>query len=556
MAPMLHAPMNGLSGPSQPNSSRLFRRARRAHETGDFAKAERLYNALLRHDPGNFDALHGLGLLHYRHGRLDTALALIQTALKGDGGRADGFADLGLVFHGLRRFNDALASYDAGLRIAPADAELHNRRGVALLELRRPADALAAFECALGADANHRDALGNYGNALLKLNRPSDALAAYDRALAMVPDNAQLLTNRAVALRRLDRPHEALMSASRAVASRPDFAQARFVESVARLTLGDFDAGWRGYEARWSVGFLASQRRSFAAPPWLGRQTGEEAPDVSLAGKTILLHAEQGFGDTIQFVRYARLVAARGAKRVVLEVQRELVRLLGNVAGVDAVVARGEALPAFDCHCPLLSLPLAFATQPTTIPADIPYIAPDDAALRHWRERLPRRRPQQRALLGIVWSGDPIHDNDLNRSLRLATLAPLLDLPDVSFVSLQHEVRDEDAAVLHSRPGVVRIGEELCDFADTAAVIAELDAVISVDTAVAHLAGAMGKPLFLLLPFAADFRWLRERNDSPWYPTARLYRQPKFGDWDGAVGALTRDLTNAAFLAAARKRSA
>jgi tetratricopeptide (TPR) repeat protein len=525
---------HGVSQLSQPNISRLLRRALGAHEKGELAKAERLYMAFLQVEPGSFDALHGLGQLHYQCGRFDTALVLFQQALKSGGERADGFASLGLVFHVLRRFDEALASYDAGLRIAPDDAELRNRRGVALLDLGRPGDALANFERVLAADPDHLDALGNYGNALLKLNRPAAALAAYDRALTVVPENAQLLTNRAVALRRLDRPGEALTSASRALVGRPDIAQARFVESVARLTLGDFGAGWRGYEARWSVGLLATQRRSFTAPLWLGQET----PEISLDGKTILLHAEQGSGDTIQFARYARLVAQRGAKKVILEVQRELARLLSDLAGVDAVVARGERLPPFDCHCPLLSLPLALATEPQTIPAEIPYIILRDEDVRLWRERLPRRRP----LVGLVWSGARSHDNDLNRSLRLETLLPLLDRPDVTFVSLQHDVRAEDVAVLRSRPGVVQIGEQFRDFADTAAALAALDAVISVDTAVAHLAGAMGKPLLLLLPFAADFRWLRERPDSPWYPTARLCRQPKFGDWDSVVELLRQEL--------------
>jgi tetratricopeptide (TPR) repeat protein len=536
--------LGGLSQSLQPNVSRILRRALRAHEQADFEKAQRLYDAVLRYQFDNFDALHGLGQIHYRCGRFDTALALIQTALKADIDRADGFASLGLVFHALARFKEALASYDAGLRIEPDSTELLNRRGVALLELGRPGEALEAFDRVLAADSCHFDALGNRGNALLKLNRPTEAVAAYDMALRIAPENAQLLTNRAVALRRLDRPHEALMSASRALVNSPDFAHARFVESVARLTLGDFAAGWRGYESRWKVGLLASQRRTFTAPLWLGKEP--------LDGKTILLHAEQGSGDTIQFVRYAPLLAARGAKKVVLEVQRELARLLSSIPGVAAVIVRGDKLPNFDCHCPLLSLPLAFGTELASIPLGIPYIRPAEADIAAWRLRLPQRRP----LVGIVWSGGRFHDNDINRSMRLATLAPLLELPDVSFVSLQHDVREEHAASLRTCTNVVQLGNQFRDFADTAAVIALLDAVISVDTAVAHLAGAMGKPLFLLLPFAADFRWLREREDSPWYPTARLLRQPKFGDWDSVVAALRHELTRQRLLPSARKLSA
>jgi tetratricopeptide (TPR) repeat protein len=528
----------------QSNLSRMVRRAQRACASGDLAAAERLFDSVLQQQPGNFDALHGLGQIHYGRGRLDTALVLIQEALKRDRARADGFASLGLVFHGLRHFKEALASYDEGLCLAPNSAELLSRRGVALLELRRPDEALQSFELALAADADHLDALGNCGNALLKLNRVGEALSVYDRALGVAPENAQLLTNRAVALRRLDRPQEALMSASRALVARPDFAQARFVEALARLTLGDFAAGWRAYEARWSVGLLSSQRRNFAAPPWFGKQ--------SLEGKTILLHAEQGSGDTIQFARYAPLLAARGAKEIIVEVQRELVRLVSAIKGIGTVIGRGAPLPDFDMHCPLLSLPLAFSTELATIPADVPYIAPPAADARCWSTRLPRQRP----LIGVVWSGDAGHDNDLNRSLRLATLSPLLGLPVACFVSLQHVVREADAPALRGNPNVIAIGEQFSDFADTAGAIAALDAVISVDTAVAHLAGAMGKPLMLLLPFGADFRWMRERQDSPWYPTARLYRQPKFGDWDSVIAALAQDLTRSGLFPVARKLSA
>jgi len=482
--------------------------------------------------------LHGLGRLHFQRGRFDTALVLIQSALRNDAGHAEGFSSLGLVFHVLRRFDEALLSYDEGLALDPDNIGLLNRRGVALLDLGRPLAALASFQRVLAADPRHLDALGNYGNVLIKLNRPEEAMAAYDRALLVAPENAQLLTNRAVALRRLDRPHEALMSASRALVSQPGFAQARFVESVARLTLGDFAAGWRGYEARWQVGLLASQRRAFTAPLWLGQET----PKLSLDGKTILLHAEQGFGDTIQFVRYAPLLVRRGAKKILLEVQRELAPLLSCIAGVDAVIARGQALPAFDMHCPLLSLPLAFATELTTIPAGAPYIVPPGEKISAWRNRMPRRRP----LVGLTWSGDRGHDNDLNRSINLETLRSLLDLPDVAFVSLQHDVRERDLPILRQLPNVFSIEPKFRDFADTAAAVSLLDAVVAVDTAVAHLAAAMGKPLLLLLPFAADFRWLRERQDSPWYPTARLYRQAKFGDWQGAIGALRQDLVRLA----------
>jgi hypothetical protein len=287
---------------------------------------------------------------------------------------------------------------------------------------------------------------------------------------------------------------------------------------------------------------LATQRRDFMAPLWLGKE--------SLDGKTILLHAEQGSGDTIQFVRYAPLLVARGAT-VVLEVQAELARLMSDMPAVE-VIRRGQSLPHFDFHCPLLSLPLALATELSTVPADIPYIAASDADIAHWRQELPQRRP----LIGLVWAGGRVHDNDHNRSIRLERLLPLLDMPEVTFVSLQHDVRVEDAPLLNAHQNVFQSKRKFRDFADTAGLIALLDAVVAVDTAVAHLAGAMGKPLFLLLPFAADFRWMRERQDSPWYPAARLYRQPSFGDWDSAIEMLRHELMRAEFFPRARKLSA
>jgi tetratricopeptide (TPR) repeat protein len=522
--------------------SRLLRRALAAHEAGDAAKADRLYAAVLDAEPDNFAALHGRGRLHCDCGRYDSALSLIQAALRIDPQCAEAFSSLGLVFYYLHRLDHALTSFEAGLRIAPAHAELLNQRGVALLELGRTGEALASFERALTVDPDLLDALGNYGNALLKLNRPADAIAIYDRALAIVPHNAGLLTNRAIALRKLDRPQEALMSVSRALACKPDFAQARFVDSLARLTLGDFRVGWRAYESRWQGRNLSSQRRNFTAPLWLG--------EGALKGKTILLHAEQGFGDTLQFVRYAPAIAARGAK-VILEVQRELVRLLSSVAGIEAVIGRGEALPPFDLHCPLLSLPLACRTELQTIPASVPYLEPAADDIRQWHELLPQGRPR----IGVVWSGDPSHDNDVNRSIRLNRFAPLSAVPDVDFVSLQHKVRDEDQAALRDHENLFRCQRGFRDFADTAAVIANLDAVISIDSAVAHLTGAMGKPLLLLLPLGADFRWLRERTDSPWYPTAHLFRQTQFGDWSGVIASVAQEL-RAQFSPAVRKLTA
>jgi tetratricopeptide (TPR) repeat protein len=512
----------------QPLSTFTFEHARRLHESGDLAGAERLYIDVLRRDRGHFDALHLLGMLYYQRGALDGALACLRAALRIDAARPDAQSDAGLVLLAMGRPQEALAHYAAALAATPDDPEAINGGGVALLRLGRIFEALASFERALAVSPHHIDALGNRGNLLLKLNRPLEAIASYDAGLRLAPRHARLLTNRAAALRRLDRPHEALLALHRAVAAAPDFAEARFVESLVKLSLGDFAAGWRGYESRWATAAFAPHRRGLAQPLWLGEEP--------LAGKTILLYAEQGYGDTIQFVRYAPRLAALGAK-VLLEVQGELARLLCAFPDIR-VIKHGEALPSFDLQCPLMSLPLAFRTALDTIPAGVPYIVPPAAETRAWGARLRGPKP----VIGLAWAGDPLHKNDANRSLRLAALRPILDLPDVQFVSLQQEVSAEDVQVLRAHPGVVATYGPFRDFAETAAVIAGLDVVVAVDTAVAHLAGAMGKPLCLLLPFGADFRWLRERRDSPWYPSALLFRQRAFNDWSAVVEALRRHL--------------
>ncbi len=510
---------------SAPDLDRLVRKAYAAHGDGDLRRADRLYRAALAHDPDNFDLLHFLGDVSFQRGRLDDALRFLAAAVARNARSAAALSDLAFAQHTLARYEEALASHTAALALEPENPDLINRYAITLIHLGRAEPALAALDRALARAPEYVAALGNRGNALLRLNRPADAIVAYDAALRIAGEDAQLLTNRAHALRRLDRVEEALAELVRATAIRPDFAEARFELALAQLTLGDFAAGWRTYEWRWAAGSFAPHRRSFTSPLWTG--------DQALAGKTVLLHAEQGFGDTIQFVRYVPLVARLGA-RVVLEVEPALVSLLAGLAGAATVIARGEKLPRFDLHCPLMSLPRAFATRPEDIPAAVPYLAASAARADHWAQRLPALRPR----VGIAWAGDATHANDLNRSLPLALLAPLLRQDGAAFVSLQRELRAGDAAILDTLANVARLGEGLVDFADTAALIAQLDLVVAVDTSVAHLAGALGKPLILLLPYAADFRWMRGREDSPWYPTARLMRQAAFNDWSAVMARL------------------
>jgi hypothetical protein len=264
-------------------------------------------------------------------------------------------------------------------------------------------------------------------------------------------------------------------------------------------------------------------RRKFGKPLWLG--------EYPLARKTILLHAEQGLGDTIQFARYAPLLARTGAK-VVLEIQPELTELLARIEGVVSVVARGEPLPDYDVHCPVGSLPRALRTEVATIPAEIPYLTPSAERIAKWRERI-ESLPSTR--IALAWAGSGAHANDRNRSIALSRLTPLLDVKHANFVSIQRELRGEDAEPLARTPRLMHIGDALDDFEDTAAVAALVDVVISVDTSVVHLAGALGRPTWILLPFCPDWRWLLDRDDSPWYPTAQFFRQPTPGDWDSVI---------------------
>ena len=511
-----------------PNLARLQRQAINALEARQFDKAERLCGAILEYSSGHFDTLHLLGYIHLQRGRHLEAIGPLAKAAKADPSSVDAASNLGLALHGAGRFEEAIAQYRHALTLSPRHPEILYNLGNAYLARDRISEALASYDEALANNPSHVGARVNRGNTLLRFNRPADALEGYEQALALMPDHPQILTNRGHALRRLDRPQAAQASLAAAIRQSPDFPEAHFESALAHLTLGDFKAGWKAYEWRWKTGAFADKRRSFRQPQWHG--------NMPIVGKTILLHAEQGFGDTFQFIRYAPLVASRGA-RVICEIQPELVSLLSALESIE-IIAKGDPLPQFDVHCPLLSLPLAFGTELATIPAQVPYLAAPTARVAHWRGRLGEGGPR----VGFVWSGSPAHKNDANRSIPLAHFSQLIANLPLACFSLQREMREADREALQRLPKLVDLGPELSDFADTAAVISLLDVVVSVDTAVAHLAGSLGKPVIILLPHAADFRWLRERSDTPWYPTAKLLRQPAFGDWDSVIGGLAGEL--------------
>ncbi len=531
------------------------------HRQGRLREAEKLYARVLKAEPANFDALHLLGSLKAQSGQMGEALRLITAALKINPRASDALVNLANVLHALKRDAEALDCLDKALAINPHDLQALAKRGAALLALNRPQEALASFEqvlaqqprdafallnrgsalaalsrneaaladldAALALAPGHPGVLYNRGVVLSELGRYQEAFADFDRALAAAPNHLQAWNNRGRALQALNRHREAIASFDKAIALQKDYADAHFNKALSQLTIGELRPGFEEYEWRWRRTGMAGAAGSYSRPLWLG--------EYPLGRKTILLHAEQGLGDTIQFARYVALLARAGAT-VVLEVQPELKSLLATLDGVASVHARGEPLPAYDVHCPLGSLPLAFKTEPASVPAEIPYLQVDDARIAKWRpaiEALPGKR------VALTWAGHARHANDRNRSIALNLLEPLLARDGVSFVSIQRDLRDNDAAALARHPQLTHVGDDLADMADTAALATLVDLVITVDTSVAHLAGAMGRPTLVMLPFVPDWRWTLSSERSPWYPQTRLFRQPNPGDWASVIAAVS-----------------
>jgi tetratricopeptide (TPR) repeat protein len=488
------------------------------HQKGQLAQAQMIYRQVLATHPRHFDALHLLGVIAAQTRKPQQALALFEQAIAINPRSAVAHGNRGLALQAVGRWDDALASYDQAIKIKADYVEAYMQRGVVLKVLGRLNEALASYDRAIQIKGDSAEAYSNRGVTLKELGRLDEALASYDHAIRLSADSAVTYNNRGLTLQALKRFDEALASYGEAIRLKPDFADAHWNLSCCRLLLGDFNRGWEGYEWRWKQDTSLSPKRVFPQPLWLG--------NASLHGRTILLHSEQGLGDSLQFCRYARLVSELGA-RVILDVQRPLLDLLQTLAGPSQVVATGSALPAFDYQCPLLSLPLAFKTDLGTMPAVHSYLASTPAKVAEWEVKLgAATRPR----IGLVWSGSRINANGHKRSIALSELVQHLP-PQYQYVSLQKEVKDADRETLYLHTEILHLGEQLNDFADTAALCELMDLIVSVDTSVAHLAGAMGKPVWILLPFLPDWRWLLDRDDSPWYPSARLFRQSKAGDW-------------------------
>lgn len=531
-------------------------------DLGHLDEAIAAYNDAIRLKPDDAHAHSNLGNALKASGLLDQAVAAYNQAIQARPDFTEAHFNLGIALDTLGKFDDAIAAYNKAIRLKPDFAEAHSNLGNALNNSGRLNEAVAAYHNAIGCKSDYAAAYSNLGNVLKDLGRLDEAVAAYHNAIRLQPNFAEAHSNLGHVLQDLERLDEAVAAYHKAIGCKPDFAEAHsglgntlknlgrlddaiathntalghqpeyaqghFNLGIALLLSGDIANGWAEYEWRWRRTEKAAAPCCFSAPQWHGE---------ALNGQTILLHAEQGLGDTIQFCRYVALVAARGG-RVLLQAPRSLLTLLSGLKGVERVIATGEPLPAFDFHCPLMSLPRIFDTNLSTIPAPFSYIHVNDAKCRNWQQRL---SPAAGRRVGIVWAGNPQHGNDRNRSLPFAALAPLWNIPGIRWYSLQVGERraDLDAAPL----GVIEdLSPSLEDFAETAAALSQLDLVLTVDTSVAHLAGAIGHPAWVMLPFVPDWRWLMGRQDSPWYPSVRLFRQAQRGAWGSVIHSIAASL--------------
>ena len=463
---------------------------------GDRARAEQAFLQIARQDPLSGETRFFLGLIHQQRKDLETAIHHYEHALRLAPDLAEARNNLGVILQSRGRLDEAEACFHEALKLEPDYAEAHNNLGNALQDQGRFEEAITAYRQALHFRPGYVEALKHLGNALRALGRLTEAIACYDEGLRHAPDHALLHMSRAMVW----------------------------------LQSGDFARGWP--ECEWRLRGQDLLIHRLPQPVWDGSE---------LDGRTILIVAEQGLGDTIQFIRYAPLVARRGG-RVVVSCARMLSQILATCPGVDQVIIEGDPLPEFACHAPVMSLPAILGTTLQTIPVEVPYLAADPPLVARWRDALDGIDEFK---IGVVWQGNPVHTRDRERSFRLAHLEPVARVPGVRLFSLQKNFGLDQIEAVSDRFHVTGLGHRLDDFVDTAAVMRNLDLVISADSSPAHLAGALGVPVWMPLPYISDWRWMADRDDTPWYPTMRLFRQRRFGDWDELFARLARELAAA-----------
>jgi tetratricopeptide (TPR) repeat protein len=536
------------------------------HRAGRLAEAEAGYRAAVARNANDPRALHMLGAVLVQQRRPADAIPHLQRAAKiapqvaeihfalGEAFRLTGaFAAaeaayrqtlsiralfpqahnaLGLALVQQGKIDSAIVSWQRAIQLKPDFPEPHANLGAALAQQEKFSEAATVLRKAVQLNPKFAPAHNNLANVLSELEETDEAIAHWEAAILLAPNYHDALNNlgRALQLRGEHARSQAMLE--RAVAAKPDDPDSRFLRGLGLLAGGDFQRGFADYHFRLACKDFQLHGRTFAQPAWNGED---------VAGKTFLIHTEQGLGDTIQFVRYAPMLAARGA-RVIVECPPDLADLLRTVKGVAEVIARPKPLPPFDVHAAVLDLPRLFGTTLETVPADVPYVAADPTRADKWREELSSDVIPRGPRVGLVWSGNPKHANDRNRSIPLREFEPLAALTNINFFNLQKGPAAGQMSDSTLTLKLIDHTAKLHDFADTAALISQLDLVIAVDTSVAHLAAALGKPVWVLLPKVADWRWMLERPDSPWYPTMRLVRQSTAGEWADVVGEVTAEL--------------
>ena len=496
-------------------------------ELNRYEEALANYDKAIEHNPSYADAHNNRGNVLKELHRFDEALASYNKAIEFQVDHAEAYNNRANLFQKLRRFEEALVSYDKAIELRADYADAHYNRANVLKELRHYGEALASYDKVIVFKPNFSEAYNNRGNVLQKLMHFEEALTSYNSAIEFKPDYAEAYSNRGIVLNELRRPEDALASYDRAIELMPDNASVYCDKALILLLYGNYEIGFQLYEWRWKSAQKDSFR-NFRQPHWLGSN--------ALINKTIFIYAEQGLGDVIQFCRYVALLKQLGAK-VILEVPRSLVTLLQSLPDVDNIVEAEAPLPEFDFQCPLLSLPLAFKTEVHTIPKPTAYLKVDSERFSTWRRILGEKSKPR---IGLVWSGSTVHKNDQNRSLLLTDVLKYLP-PEFEYFSLQKEIRQIDQQALASS-NIKHYGEQLVDFAETAALCGLMDLVLSVDTSVAHLSAALGKTTWILLPYVPDWRWLMDRVDSPWYDSVRIYRQEENRQYAQVLERVVKDL--------------
>ncbi len=497
--------------------------------TGDCEQGIEIYRRLCQIRPGDADVHNNLGNLLVRLDRIDEAIAAYGKALGLQPRHFQAYNNIADAFRLAGRLDESIAASRQAIAINAGFAEAYNALGLALTAAKRLDEAVAVLRRAVEIKPDFVGAHNNLGAALYQARRMDEAIAAYRRALELEADRPEVLSNLGLALCASGKNEEAMAVYREAIHLKDDYAEAHYYLGISLLLEGEFEEGWRENEYRWLIKDARSRPRKCNQPMWGGED---------LNGRTILLDAEQGFGDVIQFARYVPEVAKRGG-RVILMCYAELVRLLQGMAGVEQICSRNPP-PAFDVHCPLVSLPGVMGTRLDSIPAEIPYLKADAAISEAWGEKIGPRGDRMR--VGLVWAGQPSHNRDMERSILLSQFGPLAESGAALFYSLQ---KGEAAAQASDPPAgmeLIDFSADLRDFSETAGLISQLDLVVTVDTAVAHLAGAMGKAVWVLLARLGDWRWLLDREDSPWYPTMRLFRQSVAGDWEDVVRRVAREI--------------